>query len=172
MQVVTNELLIHSKKRSDSALLTEKTESVVSAMSHHSLSSNEEDVEMQNPEDIQVHIPESTLNSDGFETATKNGGRLIPNCCAICLCAYDVGDSIVWSNNKDCIHAFHEECILDYLQRQKTTPCPCCRREFTDLLPKNEQNASRQERGASHRNVRDFVTRILRRVRYSSVAEE
>lgn len=66
--------------------------------------------------------------------------RRVPNCCAVCLGRYRTGERIVWSNN--CIHAFHCECILDWLvkvQRDKT-PCPCCRQEFTDL------QAHRQER--------------------------
>ena len=67
---------------------------------------------------------------------------LVPNCCAICLEPYCVGEAVVWSCNPDCPHAFHQECILDYLvpkqhrqdeQRAKmVAPCPCCRREFLE----------------------------------------
>eukprot|EP00934_Nitzschia_sp_Nitz4_P006996 Nitzschia sp. Nitz4//scaffold278_size24532//5324//6238//NITZ4_008373-RA/size24532-augustus-gene-0.11-mRNA-1//1//CDS//3329545369//6986//frame0 len=63
-----------------------------------------------------------------------NTGNLVPNCCAICLGEYDVGDKVVWSSNSECNHAFHEDCILDWLiKMQPLTPCPCCRQEFTDL---------------------------------------
>mmetsp|Transcript_18120 Transcript_18120/g.39494 ORF Transcript_18120/g.39494 Transcript_18120/m.39494 type:complete len:265 (-) Transcript_18120:1651-2445(-) len=61
-------------------------------------------------------------------------GRLVPNCCAICLSRYKVGDVVAWSSNPSCIHAFHRECVIDWLVKmQPETPCPCCRQEFTDL---------------------------------------
>eukprot|EP00521_Asterionellopsis_glacialis_P013547 CAMPEP_0195295552 /NCGR_PEP_ID=MMETSP0707-20130614/17618_1 /TAXON_ID=33640 /ORGANISM="Asterionellopsis glacialis, Strain CCMP134" /LENGTH=230 /DNA_ID=CAMNT_0040356801 /DNA_START=41 /DNA_END=730 /DNA_ORIENTATION=- len=40
--------------------------------------------------------------------------RLVPNCCAVCLCAYEPGDTIVWSYNSECPHAFHDECLIDW----------------------------------------------------------
>mmetsp|Transcript_13315 Transcript_13315/g.36797 ORF Transcript_13315/g.36797 Transcript_13315/m.36797 type:complete len:104 (-) Transcript_13315:3709-4020(-) len=58
----------------------------------------------------------------------------VPNCCAVCLGSYDVGETVVWSSNEKCSHAFHQECILEWLiKMQPETPCPCCRQEFTDL---------------------------------------
>ena len=61
-------------------------------------------------------------------------GRLVPNCCAVCLSEYEVGDIVTWSSNPSCIHAFHRECVVDWLiKMQPETPCPCCRQEFTDL---------------------------------------
>lgn len=60
--------------------------------------------------------------------------RRAPNCCAICLASYQVGERVVWSSNPDCPHAFHLTCMLDWLVKmQQGTPCPCCRQEFTDL---------------------------------------
>ena len=38
-----------------------------------------------------------------------------PKECPICLEAYEVGDEIAWSHNYDCEHAFHLDCILDWL---------------------------------------------------------
>merc|ERR1712125_182804 len=61
-------------------------------------------------------------------------GRLVPNCCAVCLSEYRVGDVVTWSSNPKCIHAFHRDCVVDWLiKMQPETPCPCCRQEFTDL---------------------------------------
>jgi len=66
--------------------------------------------------------------------------RLVPNCCAVCLCAYEPGDTIVWSYNSECPHAFHDECLIDwFIKMQNGTPCPCCRREFTDLTEEEEK---------------------------------
>jgi hypothetical protein len=59
----------------------------------------------------------------------------IPNMCAICLESYQEGTTVVWSGNPSCQHAFHQDCILDYLVQHKkdAAPCPCCRQVF---LPK------------------------------------
>mmetsp|Transcript_16877 Transcript_16877/g.34866 ORF Transcript_16877/g.34866 Transcript_16877/m.34866 type:complete len:233 (-) Transcript_16877:26-724(-) len=60
--------------------------------------------------------------------------RKVPNCCAICLGAYEVGEEVVWSSNEECQHAFHMDCLVDWLTKMRDgTPCPCCRAEFTDL---------------------------------------
>jgi hypothetical protein len=58
----------------------------------------------------------------------------VPNCCAICLGNYEVGEKVVRSSNQGCPHAFHEECMVDWLTKMLDgTPCPCCRADFTDL---------------------------------------
>ncbi|KAL3902592.1 MAG: hypothetical protein SGILL_010772 [Bacillariaceae sp.] len=57
--------------------------------------------------------------------------RQVPNECSICLCEYTVGSDIVWSSNPQCDHVFHEECIEQWLMKQREGPlCPCCRRDF------------------------------------------
>lgn len=48
--------------------------------------------------------------------------------CNICLVEYKVGDEMCWSPNKDCIHAFHKSCLLDWLM--KHNKCPVCRRDY------------------------------------------
>jgi hypothetical protein len=59
----------------------------------------------------------------------------VPNCCAICLMSYEVDDTVVWSSNDKCAHAFHEECVVGWLiKQQPDTPCPCCRQEFITNL--------------------------------------
>lgn len=65
----------------------------------------------------------------------EEAGR-VPNQCAICLGNYCVQDPVVWSSNPDCSHAFHEDCLVDWLvhSKQDGTPCPCCRQSFTDLV--------------------------------------
>lgn len=50
---------------------------------------------------------------------------------SICLCNYYPGNTIVWSSNEACEHAFHEQCISQWLMKQRDGPlCPCCRRDF------------------------------------------
>jgi len=66
-------------------------------------------------------------------TSTPQGPELtFPNLCAICLDPYQEESTIVWSNNPSCLHAFHKDCILDYLvlNKEEDPPCPCCRRTF------------------------------------------
>ena len=56
-----------------------------------------------------------------------------PNCCAICLNHYRAGETVVWSVNPSCRHAFHSDCMLDWLVKipvGKPGLCPCCRQEF------------------------------------------
>jgi hypothetical protein len=86
----------------------------------------------------------STCRNNGLVRLTPS--RSVPNCCAVCLCSYDVGETVVWSSNPKCIHAFHYQCILDWfikkiLTEGGTTPCPCCRQEFTELI---EQSCERK----------------------------
>lgn len=94
--------------------------------------------------------------------------RRVPNCCAICLAPYEVNETVVWScchgqtsnsktnNNNDkatintgCNHAFHYDCMIDWLIKvQDGTPCPCCRQEFTDLpinTRRRKLNATQQQ---------------------------
>ena len=58
----------------------------------------------------------------------------VPNCCAICLEAYSLGDTIAWSTT--CQHAFHVQCIVPYLAKRLRKsnrgelPCPFCRQPF------------------------------------------
>jgi hypothetical protein len=97
--------------------------------------------------DTDVHTAVFDVEEDGCDAGylVLRGGtaeqqtqqqqqRKVPNCCAICLGPYDVGEVVVWSSNAACKHAFHQECMVDWLcKMQDSTPCPCCRQEFTDL---------------------------------------
>jgi len=51
-----------------------------------------------------------------------------PTTCDICLEDYEVGDEVAWSKNGQCIHAFHKDCIVDWLLR--SPKCPLCRNEY------------------------------------------
>ncbi|KAG7369095.1 ring finger domain containing protein [Nitzschia inconspicua] len=80
----------------------------------------------------------SRSTSQGSSHSDKQDGmvttrslRQVPNECSICLCEYTVGSDIVWSSNPQCDHAFHEQCIEQWLMKQREGPlCPCCRRDF------------------------------------------
>lgn len=67
----------------------------------------------------------------------------IPNNCAICLSEYVSGDTIVTSCDPMCTHAFHQECIIEWLVKMQVgAPCPCCRRTFVELSPSRPSAAN------------------------------
>jgi Ring finger domain len=59
-----------------------------------------------------------------------NTSRTVPGVCTICLCAYEDGDQITWSTETLCQHAFHTECIVQWLAKKEEPRCPVCRQEF------------------------------------------
>ncbi|GKZ00213.1 hypothetical protein MPSEU_000974300 [Mayamaea pseudoterrestris] len=62
--------------------------------------------------------------------------RTASNVCAICLSDYQQGDAVVWSSNQNCRHAFHVDCMLDWLVKipgGAAALCPCCRQVFVDI---------------------------------------
>jgi Ring finger domain len=76
----------------------------------------------------------STIDQGVLIISTEIGERRVPNCCAICLASYEFEDSVVWSTNAECIHAFHEDCVMDWLIKMyETYPCPCCRSPFVEI---------------------------------------
>eukprot|EP00934_Nitzschia_sp_Nitz4_P006711 Nitzschia sp. Nitz4//scaffold278_size24532//3619//4385//NITZ4_008372-RA/size24532-snap-gene-0.44-mRNA-1//1//CDS//3329545366//6701//frame0 len=105
-----------------------------SSQSHH-------DVEAPVTPNSATWASMKSLEEEAKGQLRLSNGTLVPNCCAICLGAYHVGEKVVWSSNSECNHAFHERCILDWLiKMQPSTPsCPCCRQAFTDLPVQKEK---------------------------------
>ena len=62
-----------------------------------------------------------------------NGSRQVIAVCIICLCSYEIGDSISISSNPQCSHAFHTDCAVMWLSKQTQALCPCCRQEFCSV---------------------------------------
>eukprot|EP00934_Nitzschia_sp_Nitz4_P005305 Nitzschia sp. Nitz4//scaffold28_size193895//18236//19166//NITZ4_001623-RA/size193895-processed-gene-0.247-mRNA-1//-1//CDS//3329545856//5295//frame0 len=67
--------------------------------------------------------------------------------CPICLCNYEEGDEICWSNNKECTHYFHLECGIDWLS--KHCDCPVCRAPYL-VIKKNVKPKQNQHANESH----------------------
>ena len=59
--------------------------------------------------------------------------------CDICLLEFETGEAVAWSPNPACNHAYHEDCITDWLLRKPT--CPSCRQNFI-VLPVIRQSGS------------------------------
>jgi len=106
---------------------------------------NEHNNTSQDENDIEMGGNNASFSSmDDVGQLKLGNGKVVPNCCAICLCGYEVGEVVTWSSNPNCVHAFHRECVTDWLiKMQPETPCPCCRQEFTDLEEIRKQHKIR-----------------------------
>ena len=83
--------------------------------------------------DIFVDSERSWFKGDSFRKSSMEKNRsdstlFSPKSCTICYERYKVGDDIAWSKNQNCLHAFHLECISDWLMEHED--CPICREKF------------------------------------------
>eukprot|EP00979_Chaetoceros_neogracilis_P009524 scaffold2166_cov144-Chaetoceros_neogracile.AAC.2 len=53
-----------------------------------------------------------------------------PKTCAICLEIYKVNDTVCWSANEACHHAYHFDCMMDWLM--ENDECPLCRENYLE----------------------------------------
>ena len=99
--------------------------------------------------DLELGTVENSSRHGGtVQLPSTAGSRKVPSTCAICLEAYQEGETIAWSTGNQCIHAFHEDCITEYLVHlntavistqgngpsgQSKSPCPCCRQSFCKI---------------------------------------
>lgn len=60
--------------------------------------------------------------------------------CALCIDNYEVDDEVVWSD-LECRHAFHKDCILQWLAKGKKR-CPICRHWFVPGAKIEDQKKS------------------------------
>lgn len=171
-------------KEDDEEALTDSTSTDSTSLSEHSVDDNDSthhQMDDENDDDEQIvkavinNVTEVVEDIESGEpkelylppSKLKNGeitSRKVPNCCAVCLCSYDVGDTIIWSSNDNCKHAFHEECIVPWLTKNQLGECPCCRLEFTDLPPPDGKNNG----SPSFWSIRSWWNRI----RYTFVGQE
>ena len=72
---------------------------------------------------------------------TDHEHRGISSYCNICLLEYEEGDIVVWSRRPDgCHHAWHEDCLLDWLKRKPS--CPNCRQVYFAVEDAPEQGGA------------------------------
>ena len=126
------EILQHTTMVVKSEDLIRQEEKTVSEIdkgieNYHEFHDIEENYRIENPEDTEE--PDSAgqlrLGDD-----LPNGSRQVPALCIICLCRYEIGDSICISNNQSCPHVFHIDCAVSWLSKTKVALCPCCRQDY------------------------------------------
>jgi len=74
--------------------------------------------------------------------------RCVDATCAFCLDDYEVGDEVVWSD-LHCTHAFHKECLMQWLSKGKKR-CPVCRHWF---VPGSKIDDQKLVHGAAWQNA-------------------
>ncbi|CAB9508564.1 Zinc finger, C3HC4 type (RING finger) [Seminavis robusta] len=74
--------------------------------------------------------PESQDVENG-EILVSMNGSIRDGECSICLSHFREGDLVSKSNNPNCPHVFHRECVYQWLLQRYE--CPMCRKEF--LIP-------------------------------------
>ncbi len=100
-----------------------------------------------------VTIPKPGVLAETAETIrTKDNLRQVTGTCAICLSSYKAGETVVWSSNTDCPHAFHTNCIVTWIKKRYTSSCPCCRRGFIDADLYSKVKYSHSSRGKYRMN--------------------
>jgi len=71
-------------------------------------------------------------SSSGIGSGSKPSSEISryysPKTCPICMERYKAGDDIAWSHNEDCLHAFHVDCIVQWLMTHDH--CPMCRSPY------------------------------------------
>ena len=96
-----------------------------------------------NPISPQSQQPQQQQQQQPRDGTDIDGTSISPLICPICINEYDDGDEICWSQNPDCNHFFHCECISEWLLRHDE--CPCCRSNFLLVVSSSSKKKPRQE---------------------------
>jgi hypothetical protein len=76
----------------------------------------------------------------------------------------------------NCVHRFHRECLMDWLERRNNTECPCCREPMVDdddvweLVQRSRREQRKQRRRENRRN--SFFARLVRKTLGQTTLQE
>lgn len=107
-------------------------EKILSDRSNHSLMMDEESALEPQKNDIFVDKFNSWRSSRRqlSESHLQHETLYSPKTCAICLGYYKVNEDICWSPNENCHHAFHLDCMIEWLM--DNNKCPLCRENYLE----------------------------------------
>lgn len=71
--------------------------------------------------------------------------------CPICLVEYEEGDVLCWSQSGKCIHAFHKQCMVEWLLRNEE--CPLCRHNYLSLEDDDEDADNDNDEDTGNRRM-------------------
>jgi len=88
----------------------------------------------------------TVCDKDEDETAElylklKSSGRCVDGNCAFCMEDYEEGCEVIYSENQHCSHAFHKDCLMQWLSKGKKR-CPVCRHWFVPGSKIDEQKVA------------------------------
>ena len=91
-------------------------------------------VDTTKKDNIFVESLRSLLRENSLHIMVTTGAKdslYSPRSCPICCENYQKGDAIAWSKNESCHHAYHVDCILEWLMEHED--CPMCRAKYLSL---------------------------------------
>ena len=97
--------------------------------------------------------PQQQHQQQPHDRTDIDGTSISPLICPICINEYDDGDEICWSQNPDCNHFFHCECISEWLLRHDE--CPCCRNNFLLVVSSSSSNKKQQQQQDQHQRPQE-----------------
>jgi hypothetical protein len=95
--------------------------------------------------------------------------------CSICLCGFEPGDEDnIYHPCPQRHHAFHKNCILDWLQLPNQNDCPCCRSLIIDenVVWRAVQNLRRRQQRQKQRQVEQQQQQQRRKQQQSSQQQQ
>lgn len=101
-----------------------------------------------------ISLPKK-METDDVETGCDTSNDDTQEC-PICMSSFQEDDTVSWSQNRNCRHAFHHSCIMPWLL--KDCQCPICRQPFCGI--------------ASHRTETSFFSVQLGVIDVDSSAPE
>merc|ERR1711862_756050 len=115
-------------------------------------------------EDGYTHVstPRPGITNENVATSELKVMREVPRFCPICLSEFEIDEKICWSQNAECTHFYHEDCLVHWLvslgkrrSKMKRFPadkisvkrllnyemeCPSCRQGF--ICPEKMESKS------------------------------
>ena len=88
---------------------------------------NDDGIFFDTKDDILIETLRSIRSSLNI-TIVDDSSLYSPKSCPICCDDYAKGDDIAWSKNEQCCHAFHTDCIIEWLMNHDD--CPICRSNY------------------------------------------